>query len=168
MDAGIDCSSISRMPEEFEPYEHELPAGVHYERRPIRDHSLPARPEHMVEILAMSIERALRRDGGFTCTATRASGAPAWSAGCFSSSGERPGEEALDELNRLWQQCERSQSWPYVPETDEQIDFVRNWKPSATPDPVAQLRRRRRPCAAISRRTVERPLARCRAELQSA
>ena len=34
-------------------------------------------------------------------------------------------EAALDRLQTLWQQCGRSRRWPTIPETDEQVEFVR-------------------------------------------
>ena len=43
-------------------------------------------------------------------------------------------DAALARLQKLWQQCARSKHWPTVPETDEQIEFVRLWRelPSAS------------------------------------
>jgi len=37
------------------------------------------------------------------------------------------GEAALERLQILWRQCERSRSWPSVPETEAQVRFVRTW-----------------------------------------
>ena len=47
------------MPDELEPYDVELPIDVEYIRKPIRDHSVPARREHMVDIQAC-LEHAMR------------------------------------------------------------------------------------------------------------
>lgn len=138
MDAGIDSFLDLTQPEEFEPYDLDLPPGVHYERRPIRDHSLPSRREHMVEILRY-VDRELR-DGRRVYVHCHAGiGRTGMVAGCHLAERGAAGEAALIELNRLWQQCERSHSWPYVPETDEQAAYVRDWKPSGKPDAVAQL-----------------------------
>ncbi len=49
--------------------------------------------------------------------------------GCFLVERGLSGAEALEELNHVWQQSKRSLSWPHVPETDEQSEFVRKWKP---------------------------------------
>eukprot|EP00957_Ditylum_brightwellii_P026272 1987188-Ditylum_brightwellii.AAC.1 len=47
--------------------------------------------------------------------------------GCFLVRRGNTGEEALEEVNRLFQNSGRSrESWS-SPETTEQIDFVRNW-----------------------------------------
>ena len=45
------------------------------------------------------------------------------------------GSDAIDELNRLWRQCARSGLWPSVPETAEQIEYVRRWTPRDVSDP---------------------------------
>jgi ADP-ribosylglycohydrolase len=39
-------------------------------------------------------------------------------------------DAALDRLQALWQQCGRSRRWPTIPETDEQVEFVRAWRES--------------------------------------
>ena len=49
--------------------------------------------------------------------------------GCYLRELGEPGDAALAELNRLWQQNARSGSWPEVPETAEQAQFVHAWKP---------------------------------------
>src|SRR6202011_5160976 len=48
--------------------------------------------------------------------------------GCMFVERGLAGDAALGELNRLWQYSERSRSWGSVPETDEQVRFVRKWK----------------------------------------
>jgi len=42
-------------------------------------------------------------------------------------------DAALIRLNELWQDNERSATWPDVPETDEQRDFIRGWSPAVDP-----------------------------------
>src|SRR5690606_670121 len=42
-------------------------------------------------------------------------------------------EVALDRLQDLWQQCGRSRRWPTIPETDAQVEFVRQWREAAAP-----------------------------------
>src|SRR5512139_1539298 len=56
LDAGIGCFIDLTEPGELEPYERWLPGpygrdAVAYVRKPIPDHSLPARPEQTREIL---------------------------------------------------------------------------------------------------------------------
>jgi ADP-ribosyl-[dinitrogen reductase] hydrolase len=44
-------------------------------------------------------------------------------------------DEAFERLQSLWQQCGRARRWPAIPETEEQIDYVRRWReePGAAP-----------------------------------
>jgi ADP-ribosylglycohydrolase len=49
--------------------------------------------------------------------------------GCFLVERGLSGSDALNELNRVWQQCGRAGAWPHVPETDEQSRFVLEWTP---------------------------------------
>jgi ADP-ribosyl-[dinitrogen reductase] hydrolase len=135
--AGVQCFIDLTHPNELDAYDHELPIAVDYMRKPIRDHGLPARPEHMIDIQAC-IDHALR-SGMLTYIHCRAGiGRTGMVVGCFLVERGMSGEEALDELNRVWQQCKRSASWPHVPETDDQSAFVRNWKPQ-----VASMLRQR-------------------------
>src|SRR5262245_18131879 len=59
MDAGIDSFLDLTQPDEFVPYDLDLPPGVRYERRPIRDHGLPSRRQYMADILR-HLDRELR------------------------------------------------------------------------------------------------------------
>jgi TorA maturation chaperone TorD len=53
------------------------------------------------------------------------------------------GEQALQEIDRLWQNMEKRYRQPRSPETDEQAEYVRNWsevirqKPLLPPDPLS-------------------------------
>ena len=126
--AGIDCFLDLTMPEELAPYDLELPVSIAYIRKPIRDHGLPVRREHMVDI-QVTLEQAMR-SGQRTYVHCRAGiGRTGTVIGCHLVELGLSGNEALDELNRLWQQSKRASSWPYVPETDDQTDYVRTWTP---------------------------------------
>ena len=48
---GIECFLDLTHPSETDAYDQELPFQVEYLRKPIRDHALPERREHMIEIL---------------------------------------------------------------------------------------------------------------------
>jgi ADP-ribosylglycohydrolase len=135
--AGIRCFIDLTQPDELEPYDVDLPASVDYHRLPIRDHGLPAKREHMIEIQAC-VDHSLR-SGAPTYVHCRAGiGRTGTVIGCFLVENGRSGAEALDELNTLWQQSLRSKSWVHVPETDEQSEFIRTW----TPQVAALLRHR--------------------------
>ena len=47
--------------------------------------------------------------------------------GCYLAEQGLDGPDALRELNRLWRQSERSASWPAVPQTTEQAEFILSW-----------------------------------------
>jgi ADP-ribosylglycohydrolase len=47
--------------------------------------------------------------------------------GCLLAERGLRGDAALDELNRLWQQSSLARTWPSVPETSDQIAYVRGW-----------------------------------------
>jgi ADP-ribosyl-[dinitrogen reductase] hydrolase len=167
MDAGIDCFIDLTMSDELEAYEHELPAGVQYLRRPIRDHGLPARREHMIEILT-DLERSLSAGRRVYVHCRAGIGRTGTVVGCFLIERGETGDSALNALNRLWQQCARSASWSYVPETEDQVEFVRAWKPvlnlSTAPAPaasaVATKGKKKSPSAIkVSSPPVARPVA---------
>ncbi len=53
--------------------------------------------------------------------------------GCYLAGEAADGAAALSELNRIWRQSERAETWPQVPQTAEQADYVRHWPPKRTP-----------------------------------
>jgi ADP-ribosylglycohydrolase len=130
LDAGIDCFLDLTRPQELTPYEASLPTDVDYLRCPLLDHGIPANPGEMTQI--MQCLRGALREGRVVYLHCRAGiGRTGMVAGCLLTERGLSGEEALVELNRLWQQSARSGHWPTVPETPEQIEYVRRWKPLA-------------------------------------
>jgi ADP-ribosyl-[dinitrogen reductase] hydrolase len=129
--AGVECFIDLTYPTELERYDVELPFSVEYLRKPIKDHGLPAEREHMVEILDC-VQDALRSRRKVYVHCRAGIGRTGTVIGCLLVERGLSGEEALDELNRLWQRCERAKTWAWVPETDEQADYVRGWTPRAT------------------------------------
>jgi ADP-ribosyl-[dinitrogen reductase] hydrolase len=130
--AGIECFLDLTHPSEIEPYDPALPLHVEYLRKPIRDHGLPERREHMMEILDC-LHDALRvgRRAYVHCRA--GIGRTATVVGCLFVERGLTGEQALEELAARWRQCERSASWPSVPETEAQADYVRRWRSRGLP-----------------------------------
>jgi hypothetical protein len=128
LDAGICCFVDLTQPGERVAYEWALPAGVQHRRFPIRDHGVPREPSQMVEILDF-IHEAVRAQRPLYVHCHAGIGRTGTVAGCWLVERGLSGQGALEELNRLWRQCERSALWGRVPETPEQIEYVRGWIP---------------------------------------
>ncbi|HVS75762.1 MAG TPA: ADP-ribosylglycohydrolase family protein [Steroidobacteraceae bacterium] len=134
--AGIECFLDLTQPAEIDPYDHALPFHIEYLRKPIRDHGLPEKREHMMEILDC-LHDALRSGRPAYVHCRAGIGRTGMVVGCLLVERGLTGEQALDELARRWQQCERSRFWPSVPETEAQADYVRRWSARNLPFPVA-------------------------------
>ena len=135
---GINCFIDLTESDELVSYARSLPPGIAYFHQPIHDHSVPASEAHMRQVL--DCLAAALRDGRNVYLHCRAGiGRTGTVAGCWLVEQGRTGEEALEELNRLWQQSPRSLQWSSVPETDAQTGYVRRWRRAgADDDPLLQ------------------------------
>ena len=131
-DAGIRTIVDLTAPEEIDGYDDALPLAVEYHRKPIPDHGVPARREHMDEILECLHESL---EAGRPCYVhCRAGiGRSATVIGCLLIERGLTGEQALAELQRLWEQSARSADWPRIPETPAQREYVRTWQARPMP-----------------------------------
>ena len=109
-------------------YEILLPKTVLYLRHAIRDQDVPRDPKQMRRIQD-DIATALA-DGRSLYLHCRAGiGRTGLAAGCFLVEQGRAGEVALRELNQLWtEQCARAATWPTIPQTERQTDYIRGWR----------------------------------------
>jgi ADP-ribosyl-[dinitrogen reductase] hydrolase len=134
LEAGVSYFIDLTTPGELPPYDAFLPGGkgpggrhVMYVRKPIGDHTVPAAPEMMAEILDC-LASALA--GGYCvylhCRA--GIGRTGTVLGCHLVSRGMEPQPALDHLQQLWEASGRSAVWPYTPETDEQMQYVRAWR----------------------------------------
>jgi ADP-ribosyl-[dinitrogen reductase] hydrolase len=111
---------------ELEAYAPQLPRGVKHVRRPIGDHGVPRLRERMSEILE-SLRGALAGRHAVYVHCRAGIGRTGMVIGCYLAEQCHDGEAALNQLNRLWSASARSASWPMIPETTEQADYVRRW-----------------------------------------
>jgi len=143
--AGIDCFldlTESGELESYEPLLAAVPGGdvATYLRRPIRDHGVPQSEAGMREIIA-ALDRALAEGRCVYLHCRAGIGRTNLVAGCWIASSGGDGEAALERLNRAWQGNARSRTWPSIPETDAQVEFVRRWgAPQLVPAPPAATR----------------------------
>ncbi|HXA93661.1 MAG TPA: ADP-ribosylglycohydrolase family protein [Steroidobacteraceae bacterium] len=150
--AGVDCFIDLTAADELPPYHKALPASILYFQRPIPDHGLPAQREQMRDIVRfVSGQLEAGRRVYVHCRA--GIGRTGTVIGCLLAERGFAGQAALEELNRLWRQSPRSQTWRYVPETLDQADYVCQWRAergarvpagaaSGTPQPALDLRQR--------------------------
>ena len=129
LDAGIECFVDLTKPTELLRYDTLLPFYVEYTRKSIKDHGIPGSRSQMVEILEY-IAHSIRAGRPVYVHCRAGIGRTGTVVGCLLAERGMQGQATIDELNRLWQQCRRSRSWPFIPETDAQAHYVREWQPS--------------------------------------
>jgi len=130
LERGIDCFIDLTQPQELDPYDAALPSASRYLRRSIVDHATPRHRDEMAEIL-QCLRVALDEGRSVYLHCRAGIGRTGMVTGCLLVELGFAGEDALAELNRLWRQSARSNQWPKVPETPDQIEYVRRWKPLA-------------------------------------
>lgn len=132
LDAGFDGFLDLTEAGELPAYEGYLPSNVRHVRQPIKDHGVPRDAAHMADVLAAL--DALLQEGRRVYVHCRAGiGRTGTVVAChLIEQGLTPGA-ALSRLNELWQASDRSDTWPEVPETDEQRQFILAYVPAADP-----------------------------------
>ena len=139
LEAGVSCFIDVTEPSESPPYEAFLPFAtpdgrrIAYLREPIPDHDVPRGGETMTRILRM-VDDALAAGHVVYLHCRAGVGRSSMVVGCWLASRRPPGTDVLDELQTLWRQSARSRIWSMVPETEEQVDFVRHWNGAARPE----------------------------------
>ena len=136
LEAGIDSFVDLTRPEEATSYRDALQPGAAYFNRPIPDHGLPVELAHMQAILAY-MRKALDSGHRVYLHCRAGIGRTGTVVGCLLAE-QVGGEEALAQLNRLWRQSGRAAQWSTVPETPEQIEYVRAWVRAPAHDPLLE------------------------------
>ena len=144
LELGIDWFIDLTWPGELPAYDALLPSPyargsrqpVAYSRRPIRDHSLPASPAQMLEILD-EIDAALAGGRRLYVHCRAGIGRTGTVIGCLLARRGGDGRSALAELERLWRAAGRDRDFPRTPETEPQVEYVRGWRENR-PAPAAR------------------------------
>lgn len=126
LDAGFDAFIDLTEPGELPPYQLYLPGHVRYARKPIPDHGVPRQAAQMGEIMA-ELDAALAEGRRVYVHCRAGIGRTGTVIACHLVARGLDGDAAIAELNALWLGSDRSDTWPEVPETAEQIEFIRDW-----------------------------------------
>jgi hypothetical protein len=121
--AFIDLTQEGEMPD-YRPF---LPPEVRVHRLPIPDHSVPAKAADMRRIQRV-LAGELGGEGAVYVHCRAGYGRTGTTIGCYLRECGQAPQQALAELNRLWQHNARSGIWPHVPETDAQERYILDWK----------------------------------------
>ncbi len=137
LQAGVTCfvdlTEFAELPS-YEPLlPMETPGGrrIEYLREPIPDHGVPPNREAMRQILS-TVDGALEAGHVVYVHCRGGIGRSAMVAGCWLASRSDRAADALEALQVRWRSCAKSSAWPAVPETFEQVAFVRAWRANRT------------------------------------
>jgi len=135
-EAGIDCFVDLTEDGEQPDYRQLLPPRTWYLRSAIADTCVPNNVVQVQELLSrIRAALALGRNIYVHCRA--GIGRTGLIVGCYLAEQERDGKAAIKLLNRLWRQSARAKTWPKVPQTPEQADYIRHWPILGKGDPGA-------------------------------
>jgi ADP-ribosyl-[dinitrogen reductase] hydrolase len=132
LDAGFDGFLDLTEAGEVPPYENYLPEGVRYLRKAVTDHGVPRDAAYMGEILA-ALDELLAAGRRVYVHCRAGIGRTGTVVACHLIEQGLAPAAALARLNELWQGSDRSDTWPEVPETDLQRDFILAYVPVTDP-----------------------------------
>lgn len=132
IEAGFDTFIDLTKPNETLPYTRTLldeakayDVEVKHHCFPIEDFGLPA-PEEMNSLLAI-IDESLHAGHKIYLHCWGGIGRTGTTVGCYLVRHGKTGDEALQQLAEWWKGVPKSYYHPRSPETEEQVDFIRNW-----------------------------------------
>ncbi|MXY60098.1 MAG: hypothetical protein F4Y96_06510 [Chloroflexi bacterium] len=117
------------------PYD-DMIDGASHERFPIADMGIPDSPALAIAALD-AIDRHIEEGRTVYVHCFGGVGRTGVIVGCWLVRHGRTGDEALDRLAELWQDCPKSPLHPPSTQMPEQMDYIRNW-PNPTPKGSAQ------------------------------
>ena len=133
LDAGVTAFvDLTQRREPLRPYEEELEAisslvpRAHF---PIHDVSIPASPQQMRRILDF-IDAEIERGGCVYLHCWGGHGRTGTVVGCWLRRHGRGQQQAIEELQRLWQRNEKSTwggEYSVTPQTAAQRAYIQNW-----------------------------------------
>ena len=125
-EAGINYFIDLTEKGELPAYRHLLHVHTRYQNSPIADMSVPASVSQVIELLA-DIRAAVEARHCLYLHCRAGIGRTGLIAGCYLADTSGDGKAAIKQLNQLWQQSERAKSWPAIPQTEEQAEYIRRW-----------------------------------------
>jgi hypothetical protein len=125
-DAGINYFINLTQEGELPAYRHLLPVYTRYQASPIADTCVPTGVNQVFELLS-DIRVAVEAKRCIYVHCREGIGRTGLVVGCYLADAAGDGKSAIEELNQLWQQSGRAKSWPTIPQTAEQADYIRRW-----------------------------------------
>jgi hypothetical protein len=125
-EAGINYFIDLTEKGELPAYRHLLPVYTRYQESPIADTCVPASVTQIRELLS-DIRAAVEAKRCIYIHCRQGIGRTGLVVGCYLAGAAGDGMAAIKKLNQLWQQSERAKSWPTIPQTAEQADYIRRW-----------------------------------------
>jgi predicted protein tyrosine phosphatase len=132
IEADLDVFIDLTRPNEIPPYERTLHdearmynVEVRYHRFPIGDFGLPT-PRQMKSILD-TIDENLQAERKIYLHCWAGIGRTGTAIGCYLIRHGRLPQEAINQLGEWWKTVPKSHYHLHSPETQEQVDFIRNW-----------------------------------------
>jgi len=128
-DTFIDLTNPGERPDYF-PLLHaearRLNRPASHQRISLPDFSVPS-PQTMTAVLDV-LDEALSRDHKIYLHCVGGIGRTGMAVGCYLVRHGRSGQEALDELARLYRRAGQSAFYPASPENGRQAAFIRDWQ----------------------------------------